>query len=517
MSRTLGNLIALVGAGWGGYARGQQMAREEQAAQEDRSFERKRRARMEADWQREDDERRALADAAKPPAVENVPGAFKPDTMDNIDVGQPGEAAPSSAGYRVGARMFSDRAGADAAAAEANTPEAVMRRQAAAMQGINPARAAQLSAQANTTKLQGLQLDEAEQKHLDAMHDREVDAKVNSWDDIANLTGWKLARTPDGKRVTFMKQGADGALVPVGKDFAVGDLDTAKELLKKIPNQAKLSFLHQQAQLAQQAAESQKNRDTQLQVANIQQEGADRRARMTMDGRTATGRDDHFDARQWDAAYKIDPNFTAFDNPDTGKAVQSPELRNVYVQRMNELRARGDLSPQQAQEAANTTVLKLRDKADQLVQASQGSAQPLNHQQAVQQVLRAYAAAQRQPAAAPTAAPGAAPATPAAPAAAPTPKGDGKTQAAALQGPQPFADFVAANITTKDGKRAIYNRVSKELPALQAQIQADAQLMANPNLAREVKAKLKAKIDAQASDAQMMQAFLDGNSVASLY
>lgn len=71
-------------------------------------------------------DRAALRAAAAP--VDVVPVGEKPETMDNRDVGQPGEAPVPITGYRVGARQFAERGVADTEAAAQNDPKAVRSR-----------------------------------------------------------------------------------------------------------------------------------------------------------------------------------------------------------------------------------------------------------------------------------------------------------------------------------------------------------------------------------------------------
>lgn len=139
-----------------------------------------------------------------------------------------------------------------------------------------------------------------------------------------------------------------------------------------------------------------------------------------------TSKADHFDEKEWDATKKVEPALVTFVDGATGAKVESPELRTVYLSRLNALRANGDMSPNEATEAARNDTLKLKNKAQDMVDAAR-DADPkskLTEQQAVQKILKAFKDAQRassapQPAPAPAAAPAPAPVAPPAVAAAP--------------------------------------------------------------------------------------------------
>jgi hypothetical protein len=86
--------------------------------------------------------------------VAGANGMTLPETMDNRDVGLPeNDSQPNGGlvpGVRVGSQAFSDPSAATAAAAAANTPQAVRTRQVAALQGVDPERALKLEASALT-------------------------------------------------------------------------------------------------------------------------------------------------------------------------------------------------------------------------------------------------------------------------------------------------------------------------------------------------------------------------------
>lgn len=76
----------------------------------------------------------------------------------------------------------------------------------------------------------------------------------------------------------------------------------------------------------------------------------------------------------------------------------------------------------------------------------------------------------------------------------------------------PFADFLAKNITSPAGKQMIAQRIRRDLPRLQETIKQDTQVMTLPMVSGAVKQRLKARIEAAAQEAEMMETFLAGNA-----
>lgn len=97
MSR-IGNAIAIIGAGMGGYAQGQRMRQQQEADEEDRAFRRSQRTRMEAQQMRDDQLRQDVADAVAQPAP-TPPVADAPPTNSTLADSAAGnrEYGPSSA------------------------------------------------------------------------------------------------------------------------------------------------------------------------------------------------------------------------------------------------------------------------------------------------------------------------------------------------------------------------------------------------------------------------------------
>ena len=131
MAEGWGHVLA---AGVNGYFRGMGLAREQKDAEEEQTYRSEVRAAQRTKIADERALRQDLTAAAQPIAVvEGSNGAVLPATMDAGDIGQPGEVAldPAAGAFRVGTQNFTDRAAADAAAAQQNSPMNIAARQAA--------------------------------------------------------------------------------------------------------------------------------------------------------------------------------------------------------------------------------------------------------------------------------------------------------------------------------------------------------------------------------------------------
>jgi hypothetical protein len=125
-----------------------------------------------------------------------------------------------------------------------------------------------------------------------------------------------------------------------------------------------------------------------------------------------TTRADHYTDKEWDTVRKVDPSVVTFPDALGGKGVESPELRQMFRTRLTELQQAGSYSPEEASDMARSTTLKLKNAAQDRVEAAR-AADPkstLTEQKAVQQLLSEFAARQK-----PTAAPAAPKVAPAAP------------------------------------------------------------------------------------------------------
>lgn len=208
-----------------GLIRGYVMRRGMDKDDADRAFQEEQRTNARADRARDDEERTVLRGAAAPVAVqEGAGGALKPDTMDNSDVGQPGEApVDASAGaYRVLGQNFADKGAADAAATSANAPDAVLKRTAAAYRQIGkPAEALRLETEGITAKNAQFQLEKGQKEWVDKQFDQKL-ATIQTPDDMAGvLAGSPVAQgrkvtaaaSPDGKTFDLVAHNDDGSTV----------------------------------------------------------------------------------------------------------------------------------------------------------------------------------------------------------------------------------------------------------------------------------------------------------------
>lgn len=141
----LGAIALLAGAGIGGYRKMKQDEKDEarQKTQDDRADQK---FQWEAqDRARQESERQALANAAKPVAMEmGAGGMTKPDYMDNADVGLAGPGGTADlpngglieGGYKVQGKGYADQGAAQAEVDKQNTPEARVNRRVMALEGL---------------------------------------------------------------------------------------------------------------------------------------------------------------------------------------------------------------------------------------------------------------------------------------------------------------------------------------------------------------------------------------------
>jgi hypothetical protein len=227
MGRAALSFLAGLGSGaLAGYQRQQDMERQakiDQRAQEEHD------ARMREQQQKEQD-RIALATAARPAQVDVGAGGFtKPDTMDNRDVGQPGEPGAEAGGLVLGSlvngKPYGDTAAAQQAAADYNAPDARRQRQADALDASGkPTEAIALQ---NATMTQASakrkEADEAWRRKIgsamQAGHEGLADLVTST--DVGPLAGKKAKAvvSPDGKTVNYNIVGEDGTLTPTQYTF----------------------------------------------------------------------------------------------------------------------------------------------------------------------------------------------------------------------------------------------------------------------------------------------------------
>lgn len=257
-----------------GVLAGMSMRTKQRTDEEDRQYLLKKRQQEDEDRQFTMDERaRALrmrqdmGNAAATVAPTEIK-QDRPDTMDDRDVGQPGEAPLPTAGYDVAGKRFADRAQADAAAAEANTPQAVTTRMAdVAMRNGEPLKAQQLRTGAMEEQAAKYKLNDAMRADLDAKFNADLQANVKDWDSLDKFVSdsagdghggqvkVKSVVSPDGKTRTVNVVLPDGSLKPTEKVIpnTPDGLALAISELARMPAEKKLAHLHQKAVLEQQA------------------------------------------------------------------------------------------------------------------------------------------------------------------------------------------------------------------------------------------------------------------------
>lgn len=212
-----------------GYVRGMQIRRGMDRDEKEDAYRDEQRERQRKIDAREDDERRQLAEAGQDVGVaEGAGGALKPDTMDNRDVGLPGEQGVIAGGFRVAGRDYADRGSAELAAAEANTSEAKDGRAAAAYRRIGkPAQAVQIEAAQTQQKTAKFTLDREQEKWVNEKFDQQLGSITDANQLAQVLTGSKAVGgatvttviTGDGKKAQLMVAGPDGQQVKFGREF----------------------------------------------------------------------------------------------------------------------------------------------------------------------------------------------------------------------------------------------------------------------------------------------------------
>lgn len=482
------------------------------AKREDRAFQRSERARilqLRAD----------MAAAAAPAEVDETPVA--------VPIGSRDEPQAPEARIRAAGRTFGTRAEADAAAAEHNTPRARMERQAAVLDQAGDPTAAQAL---RTTQRQG-QLADLNLSTAEAAAGR--DKKLRELGSLLIKGGWQAvpeayARYDDGNTAKVIEDGKGGATVvsigPDGKELGRKAFASMPEFFGQLAGtfdpQKWIDSEDKKAETARQQAnvdrefkrrEGESDRDFQLRKAEAERRarhdsamlandtarvGIARMASMPKDPVAATP-ESTFDAKTAAEIAKDQVQKEADEARAAGKtwtAQQIAQRQDAIVQaarqqhtvRFIESAATRALSRTQADpeayaaefEKAQALGIPLKRLGEMGFRAPQRQQQP----GAVAPNAPAPAAATQQPAAQPG--------------------------AAAVV---PFSEFVAQNITTPEGKRAISQRVMKELPEIQFRIKGITDVMALPLVSGAVKSKLKGQLDQLSQDAEMMQAFAAGN------
>ncbi len=179
----------------------------------------------------------------------------KPDTMDNADVGQPGEAPVTTPAMRVGMQGMLAPAAVPGALAAQNTPDAIRMRQMAVIAQQNPEKAATL--QAADLRMKAATIEQSQQQFDSQLND----AAKSGWDSLGKFmddspsspSKGKWVPSEDGKKMRAYKADpTSGALVPTGVEFdnsPSGLADAAQFFSKSVPITAKVAhFTAQQAE-----------------------------------------------------------------------------------------------------------------------------------------------------------------------------------------------------------------------------------------------------------------------------
>ena len=221
--------LALLGAGASGYVKGLQGYEDRQRQTEEADHTRWQRQREKDKAAREDklfEQQQADRDAER--------AAMAPTKADDAPVAPPigsrdEPRAPEDQGIRAAGKTFTNRADAEAAAADYNAAPSRMRRAASAVS--DPVRAGQLEASAQTAETGAMQLREAKLKEADDAYNRQLIASVTdfgSLEQFVNSTKGdgqggalriKIQPSADGKTVQVMKLGPDGAATPTPFSF----------------------------------------------------------------------------------------------------------------------------------------------------------------------------------------------------------------------------------------------------------------------------------------------------------
>lgn len=260
--------IALALMGGGVYRKIRQDKQDEEdaatdraAKADDRAYQRDVRDRTRKQWAEDDALKTSMKDAAAPRAVEDGTVYQTP----NDDEGNAMPANGTEGTFKVGGQRFTDRAAADTAVVEGNKPGAAMGRMVDVLNRAGkPVEAMELDTKGNQSKVAKLQLDEAQRVALNRAYDDDLNKRGSSFEALAEFVSnsagdgragslkVKAVPSADGKKVVFAKVNDDGTTTPTAYSFdnTPQGLERAKSLLSRsVSPEAKLTHLHQQAQL----------------------------------------------------------------------------------------------------------------------------------------------------------------------------------------------------------------------------------------------------------------------------
>lgn len=266
----IGRAISLAGAALSGYAAGQALRKRDEQIAEDRAWQQEQRAAQRDAANREKQALQDLADAAAPTTVEEgAGGAIRPETMDNRDVGQPGEAPvmPGNS-FRAAGKTFADRAQAEAAATEYNSEPATDKRISLAMAKSGDVKGAKAYlASARQAEVYGMEL--ADKRWSKQIREAVTRGHDGLADFVSRSQGEGLAQyqvkavpSADGKQVTYHKVNPDGTTTPTQLTFSNdedGAIRAAYMLDRSITPEKR--YTHMVAEDKQAAAVSAKERE----------------------------------------------------------------------------------------------------------------------------------------------------------------------------------------------------------------------------------------------------------------
>lgn len=516
--------VALALMAGGAYRKVQQDKQDAADRAEDREALRKDRAWTDGERQRITRSRARMAEAAAP--VAPVDGTvYQPEVDDD---GNAMPANPTAGTLKVGDQRFTDAGAAAAAATAANTPAARTARMSAALEqegdyvGAQQLRAGARQEEASSLALQQAKDAEARQAALREMGSLLIE---NGWKGVPAV----YDRYNDGRKVQVEEDGEGGATVITtdesGTEVGRRQFKSLPELFASVAGRFDPTKWLEREDKNAETARVQGNADRDYALR-----AADSKARRDHDARMLAlrGREVSIagqkaaaeaapaqvtlkDMREFedDVLKRLGPEFDPKNALEESERSRITAARNDMATRASGIfRVNAERGLPVTAEVALNAIRLASNRANVREQpANDGMVYPvvvINGAPVI--VGPGKAPAPAAPAARPAAAapPTAAPAAPASAAAAPA-AAPGATTA------MPFQEFLAKNITTPRGKQLIAQRIRQDLPRLQAQIDGDTRVMAMPMVSGAVKARLKQRIDAAALEAQLMQAFIDGN------
>ncbi|RYY75929.1 MAG: hypothetical protein EOO24_45315, partial [Comamonadaceae bacterium] len=179
--------------------------------------------------QREEDDRIALSDAARPVAMEQgAGGAIRAPSADDRDVDGTAATLDQAGAYRVGGKTFADKGGADIALAQANSEDAVLQRSVKALRDrgrVSESIALQNSVTSKRNADMAMADKEWRRRIGTALQgDEDGMAELLTQLDVGPLAGKraKAVRSADGSTVNYHVVNPDGSTTPTPYTFPAG-------------------------------------------------------------------------------------------------------------------------------------------------------------------------------------------------------------------------------------------------------------------------------------------------------